>query len=828
METLPNKEFFQGILNEWKQGTKLYIYSDKEQIIDYITELISGNKFNCTIGVVEEKIGEELNIINGESIEEYRKYLEILDKNSSFNLGQYEVEHTSAKNIILKAGAGTGKTYSMISRINYLIWLNQYTPDKLKQAIVMITFTNEAANAMKEKLKKNFLEHYTLTKNVKYLEFIDAVNDMQISTIDSLAKLIVQKYSSYLGLGIDFKIVTDYQKRKILHKNLDTFVKQLDNYSKLQDLLGLPLYKVEDRLNRLIEIMGNKKISLLDETTKYYLSEEKLDAKTQLIREVVRKSEEEFNQWSIENNVIALSDLVKKVECLTKNRDFLNGQELPLIDTVFVDEFQDTDDVQIELISRFKQLLGFSLFVVGDIKQCIYRFRGAEDNAFEQLEKHSGVFKGLGLTKNYRTDKKILIEYDKIFNKWGSKNYLTYNSDKSNSDTIRGTKIINKTLEIQLRQYCYELSKTWEERQERKLEGLKSILPSIIKEAEESILKTKEKKGTIALLVRYNAQVKQIKEICEEAGITIETPIGGELFQLEATIDLYKLVAALKNSKDPQYLYNLYSTSYVAVSAHKKNIYMTTKNASDSTAYFYKNTPIANWEEYIEALRQLPVLKVIKQIIDDTKPWNNYAKMKVEKLDSTIINDLEKEEKYFRQHYRYNLEKVLEVLVDYANTDYLTLNKIVDYLKIMITTKQERESRKTFNLSKDIKILCTTVHRAKGLEYDTVILPFANVEIEGSMNKGDVDIIYKDNKVGYRIKTGKDNEHIYNQFYKDFKGDEKSDRTNEEARILYVALTRVVRRLVYIYGEAEDYKHKLIQSQRLEWKNMIKGELECK
>jgi len=817
----------QEILSQWKTGTKISIYSSNKQIINYIKANVGANYFNFSVGIVKDSIGEEFEIINGEKIEEYRMQLEQLDRNSSFNIGQYEVEHSSEGNIILRAGAGTGKTYSMISRIHYLIWLQNYTPDQLKEAIVMITFTNDAADSMKEKLKKSFLDYYKLTRDIQYLEFIDVVNDMQISTIDSLARRLVKKHSSYLGLGVDFKITTDYQKRKILHSQLDNFVRNAENEQMLEELLELPLYKVENRLNKLMEIMGDKKISLLDPDTKYYTKEEYMDRKTRLIREVLKNAEKEFTKWSIENNTIALSDLVKKVEHLIDQSESFKAQDWPRVETVFVDEFQDTDDVQIELISKFKQILRFDLFVVGDIKQCIYRFRGAEDNAFEQLKKYSGTFKTLGLTKNYRTDQKILEKYNDIFNKWGKYSYLTYNLTDKNIDTIIGTKSINSTLEIHSYQYLFKESKTWGEKQEYMEEGLRKVLPEVIRKAEQNILDSKQEEGTIALLVRYNAEVNKIKEICESVGITVETPIGGELFKLDPAIDLYKLVMALKHSNEAQYLFNLYSTAYIAADLNKKNIYETTHNNKESVDYFYQNIPIPNWGEYLNMLRQAPILKVIKKVIDDTKPWDRYASKKRDKIESDNMQQNQDAE-YFKQHYRYNLEKVLECLVEYANTDYLTLNKVIDYMKIMITTRQEREARKSFNSVNGIKILCTTVHRAKGLEYDTVILPFTNIDIEGSMNKGDADIIYKEHKLGYRIKKGRDNEHIYNAFYKEFKGDEKLDRSREEARILYVALTRVIRRLIYIFGQEEDHQHKVISNKRIEWKNMIRGELECK
>ena len=61
-------------------------------------------------------------------------------------------------------------------------------------------------------------------------------------------------------------------------------------------------------------------------------------------------------------------------------------KEVSYLKYLFIDEYQDTDDVQIELMKNFQDILGFNFLVVGDIKQCIYRFRGAEDKAFDILQ----------------------------------------------------------------------------------------------------------------------------------------------------------------------------------------------------------------------------------------------------------------------------------------------------------------------------------------------------------------------------------------------------------------------------------------------------------
>lgn len=83
--------------------------------------------------------------------------LELIDKHSGFNSAQYLIEHAPPeKNIVIKAGAGTGKTYTMISRIGYICYTQNVPLSKMADRITMITFTNEAGavftRALKERL----------------------------------------------------------------------------------------------------------------------------------------------------------------------------------------------------------------------------------------------------------------------------------------------------------------------------------------------------------------------------------------------------------------------------------------------------------------------------------------------------------------------------------------------------------------------------------------------------------------------------------------------------------------------------------------------------
>lgn len=123
----------------------------------------------------------------------------------------------------------------------------------------------------------------------------------------------------------------------------------------------------------------------------------------------------------------------------------------------------------------------------------------------------------------------------------------------------------------------------------------------------------------------------------------------------------------------------------------------------------------------------------------------------------------------------------------------MTINKVEDFLKINVTTFQEEASRKSNKESNEIQVICTTIHKSKGLEYGTVVLPYTNEDVS-DINIGGLNVNLIDGKVSYSFSVkGKGS---------DFSGgfDEKCEareKTCEETRVLYVALTRAIRNLVW-------------------------------
>lgn len=115
-----------------------------------------------------------------------------------FNAAQYAVEHCKEdEHIVVQASAGTGKTTVMIDRIMYLLHTN---PELRLAEMFMITFTNDAAQQMSNRLQDVFMTRYSLTKNKRYMRWVEEQSQMHISTIHSFAYYMLKQ----LGIGESF------------------------------------------------------------------------------------------------------------------------------------------------------------------------------------------------------------------------------------------------------------------------------------------------------------------------------------------------------------------------------------------------------------------------------------------------------------------------------------------------------------------------------------------------------------------------------------------------------------------------------------------------
>ena len=186
---------------------------------------ISFRTFNLAVYFVENLVAiTAADVVIEEGAAE-RELLEKLSTATLFNAQQYQIEHAPSNvHILVEAGAGTGKTFSMVSRVAFLCSKKTAAVTNLAEEIAMVTFTNDAANNMKAHLKQMFVHSFVLTKQPRFLRLVEEVDRAHISTIHRFAFDILRGEALYTGLGTNFRIASDAHLRgKIYDDCLNDF-----------------------------------------------------------------------------------------------------------------------------------------------------------------------------------------------------------------------------------------------------------------------------------------------------------------------------------------------------------------------------------------------------------------------------------------------------------------------------------------------------------------------------------------------------------------------------------------------------------------------------
>lgn len=262
------------------------------------------------------------------------------------------VEHFG-KPLLVVAGAGSGKTKTLIHKVEYLIKEKGLRPDE----ILCITFTNKAAREIKERIKK------TLGLELEWS-----------GTFHSIAYKILKMEWEEAGLPKDFSVADERDTSEIL--------KEL-----------IKKYGIKEELTQVKE-----KIAKLKENVNFNPEEEPLIAEYQTI---LRK-----------NKLLDFADLMRELYELLK-KPHIREKYRKKFRYILVDEYQDTNEIQYEIL---KLLADNNICVIGDPNQCIYEWRNAKpDNILRFKEEFNADV--LKLEYNYRSTRYILETANAVLQK---------------------------------------------------------------------------------------------------------------------------------------------------------------------------------------------------------------------------------------------------------------------------------------------------------------------------------------------------------------------------------------------------------------------------
>lgn len=313
--------------------------------------------------------------------EEFSEFLE------GFNKEQKKAITSNEDKLLCIAGAGTGKTSVLTKRIEFIVKYKSVKPEK----ILAVTFTRKARVQMREKLNEL------------------GVRGVQVETFNSLCEKYLVKNASkvygkqvnLLSFGDKIKIIRnaieafDWTPHKVVNEYYSKKQKEYKTQEQLFNSFVSDVFLVIDDLKR----QGKELYDFSLRT-----NEKNYDIAKLLYNscKFVLKKMEELGLRDYTDQIVDVNNYLEDNPECTLNYDH-----------ILVDEYQDINDIQVELISKLKYN---NLFVVGDPRQSIYGWRGSNINQILEFGEDSEV---VTLTKNYRSNKHIVEASNKAIESLG-------------------------------------------------------------------------------------------------------------------------------------------------------------------------------------------------------------------------------------------------------------------------------------------------------------------------------------------------------------------------------------------------------------------------
>ena len=805
---------------------------------------------------------------------------------ANFTPEQMEAIKKSGSNIIVSAGAGSGKTAVLservIEKLNNGIHVNE---------LLILTFTRAAASEMKDRIRKKII------KNDSLKDELNLLNSSYITTFDSYALSVVKKYHYLLGVSSDISISDEslviLEEKKIMDRVFDEFYLSNSNdfYNLIRDYcvkndryLKANVLKIansineridrveylefiksdffsEDYINSILsdyvkfidnkkriiriefdnlgyyfdsELLSKVKMSItpllecdIDELhliTKVdlprfrYPSEESKKIKDdfkdlvdelvafgtygtledikgsilnnkrniRVIVDIIERYIEELDKYKKANNIYTFSDIARLSIKVLKENDDVREETMNSFKEIMIDEYQDTDNIQDTFI---KLISNNNVYMVGDIKQSIYKFRGSNPNIFkskyDNYSKNNGGYK-IDLIKNFRSRSEVINNINDIFRLIMDDNIGGANYKESHEMVYGNTKYDEEKLSdfnynASILEYDGSEEYTGSEIEIFTIASdIKNKIDSKIKvfDKEEGKLRDVKYSDFVIILDRSN-YFNDYKKVFEYMGIPLsilkddKLNDNTDLLLLKNIIDF--VIRINNNDFGVDFKYDFLSIARSFLYEYSdKDIFEIVKNNS------YKETSIYKDLSSIKSINSKTSYELLNEIINVTGFYENINKVGDYENTNVRLMTLS------------NMSKDL-------NNMGLSIEEFKDYLDELVINKIEIKYSGFNDSSDSVKIM--TIHKSKGLEYP--ICYFADLDHKFNL-KDSSEMIVASSKYGLLIpNTDENDNNILKLLYRN---DYLKEEISERIRLFYVALTRAREKIVIVLPNKETRK----------------------
>ena len=534
--------------------------------------------------------------------------------------------------LLILAGAGSGKTKTITTRLAYLLSLGIDPANTLT-----LTFTNKAASEMRERalnMLNDTISHPPL-----------------LLTFHKFGLLFLKLYIHLLNRDNNFVIIDSDDQRKILKQ----ISKELPpNYMSKEISKYKNSFLTPDEVYALANDTNYKKMAYIYDKYQNYL---------------------------LENNLVDFDDLLLLTYKILNENEDLAKEISQKYQYIMVDEYQDTNEIQLLLLKKLC-LTHNNICVVGDDDQSIYGFRGANHKNILEFEKDFNA-KVIKLELNYRSTNQILNAANSL---------ISFNKNRYDKKLISA---IGDGKEVRILSNFNEIAEA----------------EAIAKDIKKLIEKGVNPKD-IAILYRINALSRSIEDGLRNEGIAYKLVGGMKFYEREEIKDLISYLRLMINPNDD------YSFKRV-VNKPRRGIGKATINKIEEAK---------GDKSFIEFIKENSLdfisKKASKTLKDFVKTIEFLSNSPLDELPELIEKTIELSSSYKDEDKARNIEEFYGMLREKSD---LTLREFLNELSL--ESDQDKITNETINVM--------TIHASKGLEFDYLYV--IGME-EGFFPLGDADI----------------------------------------------------------------------------------------
>lgn len=624
-----------------------------------------------------------------------------------------------------------------------------------------------------------FFLNNLINRYVSNTKFRNDYDNFSKDSIDSNTyKKLINELYPLPDISDDLAVCSEYIQTHLELKYIDFINKYVENFKSFQAKSWAELSKEynitiafnKKPFNKHKDIKGS--IDSIKQFEKYVevyssIDEEKENlffTKIEEIKTLLHQIKQKYDERLKELNKIDFDTIILKTL-----------EIIPHVKTKFkyimVDEFQDTNAVQFDIV-RNSCSKDTNLFVVGDSKQSIYSFQGAEIEVFNDAINDKTIFSSVEIMdKNHRSDGVVLDSVNNIF-----KEQLKVDKNlqlvKPNYEASHQDLFVFKKEREDMGSFKFLITSKQKDDETDELDNIASFISSIYHQENDNykhiskLISSKQK--AIAIIFDSSTKMLELKQKLKEMGITTKVSASDNFYHTKEINDIFHTLKAIDilsktdSFNDTQKFYLSGAMRSNIIRCDEESIKNYLQNGSvDEKLLHYK-----------DIFKTKTLSSFVKYIYDDSNIMGVYSHF--EDIEQRVAN----------------LNKFLTLCIEYENSDEINLYRFLSLLENSIYFSEAKEDEAFFKSDNTKSIEICSIHSTKGLAYPLVLLANSEKKLYSQITSDLLkhnNFTMQDTKkeiVGFKVQ---DYTPLSHRVLKEI---DKLKHLAEKKRLLYVALTR--------------------------------------